>query len=117
MTLHAVPALDGREPVIRPLGEADLAAMAEAEREIFALFGYPYFVIRQNLDMYGDFYTVAVSGDELMGFALCPPRLDGRSAVLLGWGVLPRFAATAWGASSSTTPSAGCTDWGSPRSS
>ena len=91
MTRLAVPALGRREPVIRALREGDLAPMAAAEKEIFDLYGYPYFVIRQNMAMYGDFYTVAVTGDELMGFALCPPRVDGRTAVLLGWGVLPRF--------------------------
>jgi ribosomal-protein-alanine N-acetyltransferase len=72
--------IDDRDVLIRKARSSDL-------EELEALDGYPYFVLRQMFDVYGDFWMVAdYPADhpaDLLGYALVAPCPDRESAWLL----------------------------------
>ncbi|SFE86675.1 GNAT family N-acetyltransferase [Streptomyces mirabilis] len=72
---------------IRPASEDDLPALVRLDTELFPDFAYPYFALRQFLDMYTDHLLVLDDGSSLHGYALSAPSADGRRSWILGLGV------------------------------
>lgn len=72
---------------IRPASEDDLSALVRLDTELFPDFAYPYFALRQFLDMYTDHLLVLDDGACLHGYALSAPSADGCRSWVLGLGV------------------------------
>ncbi|MFC9628973.1 GNAT family N-acetyltransferase [Streptomyces mirabilis] len=72
---------------IRPASEDDLPALVRLDTELFPDFAYPYFALRQFLDMYTDHLLVLDDGSCLHGYALSAPSADGCRSWILGLGV------------------------------
>lgn len=76
---------------IRPASEDDLPALVRLDTELFPDFAYPYFVLRQFLDLYQDRLLVLDDGSSLHGYALSALSADGRTSWILGLGVAERL--------------------------
>ena len=75
--------------VIRTADHNDLEQLSDLERLVFGRLSYPYFVLRQLLDVHRDHWLVADRDATICGYALAAPSADGHSAWLLGLGVRP----------------------------
>ncbi|MHB9851002.1 N-acetyltransferase family protein [Streptomyces krungchingensis] len=72
---------------IRPACEADLSALHDLDAELFPDFTYPYFVLRQFLDVYAQDFLVLDDGSSLCGYVLSATQPGRRESWVLGLGV------------------------------
>ena len=75
--------------VIRPAAEADLDALHQLDRQVFGTFAYPYFALRQLMDVHSRHCVVADDGKQLVGYCLAALGTRPRVGWVLGLGVLP----------------------------
>ncbi|MEU6574075.1 GNAT family N-acetyltransferase [Streptomyces sp. NPDC046805] len=61
---------EGSPPWIRAVTEDDLPALLRLDTEAFPSEPYPYFVLRQFLDVYGDHMLVLDDGTTLRGYVV-----------------------------------------------
>lgn len=83
------PGAGGAMVLIRGINDADIGAVAEVDAELFGDLAYPYFAMRQLLDVHRRHCLVLEQGESLVGYSL--GALGGVPATgwLLGLGVLP----------------------------
>ncbi|MFE0916910.1 GNAT family N-acetyltransferase [Streptomyces nigra] len=68
---------DDRPLTMRGVTEADLPELLRVDREVFPEDPYPYFVLRQHIDVHGDRILVLDDGECLHGYALFVTTSDG----------------------------------------
>lgn len=66
-----------RPLTMRGVTEADLNELLRVDREVFPDDPYPYFVLRQHLDVHGDRILVLDDGECLHGYVLFVTTSDG----------------------------------------
>ncbi|MEU2157942.1 GNAT family N-acetyltransferase [Streptomyces sp. NPDC019396] len=69
---------------MRPVTDEDLSALATLDQEVFAEHAYPFFVLRQLYDVYGDQLLVVDDGGELLGYVLMGTAPDRSRSWILG---------------------------------
>ncbi|MFD5427347.1 GNAT family N-acetyltransferase [Streptomyces sp. NPDC127084] len=69
---------------MRPVTEEDLSPLARLDQDVFAEHAYPFFVLRQFYDVYGDQLLVVDDGGELLGYVLMGTTLDRSRSWILG---------------------------------
>lgn len=75
--------------MIRPVGKADLDALHEVDQRVFGTLAYPYFALRQLMDVHARHCVVADDGDRLIGYCLSALATRPKVGWVLGLGVLP----------------------------
>ncbi|MFF3466883.1 GNAT family N-acetyltransferase [Streptomyces sp. NPDC001984] len=85
------PSVAERQVRMRPATEQDLPRLARLDEQIFKEFTYPFFVLRQLMDVCGDDLLVLDDGTELLGYVLTGTRPDRKRSWILGLGVDERL--------------------------
>ena len=82
---------------IRPAAEHDVGALHRVDRLVFGRLAYPYFALRQLMDVHARHCVVADDGSRLIGY--CLGALSARPKVgwILGLGVLPDARGAGYG--------------------
>jgi len=75
--------------LIRPAEEADLEALHRVDRLVFGRLAYPFFALRQLMDLHARHCLVADDGEQLVGYCLGAMAARPRVGWLLGLAVLP----------------------------
>jgi ribosomal protein S18 acetylase RimI-like enzyme len=76
--------------VIRSAQEADLDALHRVDRLVYGRLAYPYFVLRQLMDLHSRHCVVADDGTTLLGYCLGALTAVTGTGWVLGLGVLPQ---------------------------
>jgi [ribosomal protein S18]-alanine N-acetyltransferase len=84
------PAVDGALSLIRGINDSDIDALYELDQTVFGRLAYPYFALRQLLDLHRRYCLVVDDDDSLVGYSLGAMASGPRIGWLLGLGVLPR---------------------------
>ncbi|EGX55197.1 acetyltransferase [Streptomyces zinciresistens K42] len=72
-----VAGVGDRPLTMRGVTEADLPELLRVDREVFPEEPYPYFVLRQHIDVHGDRILVLDDGECLHGYVLFVTTTDG----------------------------------------
>jgi ribosomal-protein-alanine N-acetyltransferase len=75
--------------LIRPAEEADLDGLHRVDRLVFGRLAYPFFALRQLMDLHARHCVVADDGHQLVGYCLGALAARPRTGWLLGLAVLP----------------------------
>lgn len=75
--------------VIRPAAEADVDALHQIDQQVFGALAYPYFALRQLMDVHSRHCVVADDGKQLIGYCMGALATRPRVGWVLGLGVLP----------------------------
>ncbi len=78
-----------RPLTMRGVTEADLPELLRVDREVFPDDPYPYFVLRQHVDVHGDRILVLDDGESLHGYVLFVSTSDGYVSWVLSLAVMP----------------------------
>ncbi|MFJ3304059.1 GNAT family N-acetyltransferase [Streptomyces sp. NPDC086549] len=81
----------GRQVRMRVATEQDLPRLARLDEQIFTEFAYPFFALRQLMDVCGDDLLVLDDGADLLGYVLAGTRPDRKRSWILGLGVDARM--------------------------
>ncbi|MFE9448493.1 GNAT family N-acetyltransferase [Streptomyces sp. NPDC006739] len=84
-------AADPAQVRMRAATEQDLPRLARLDAHIFTEFAYPFFVLRQLMDVCGDDFLVLDDGTDLLGYVLAGTRSDRKRSWILGLGVDERL--------------------------
>jgi ribosomal protein S18 acetylase RimI-like enzyme len=76
---------------LRPARVSDLPAILQLDSLVFDELPFPYFVLRQYLDTFGPFMTVAENEGRLAGYITGGPDFSGKSAWIHTIAVHPDF--------------------------
>jgi ribosomal protein S18 acetylase RimI-like enzyme len=92
----------GHRGVYRRGEVADLPAIQRVDEAVFGeTVAYPFFVLRQLVDLFKEYSVVVLDGEEIVGYALIgvEPGTDASSDVawLLGLGVVPECRGRGYG--------------------
>jgi ribosomal-protein-alanine N-acetyltransferase len=87
----------GAVVVIRPAVESDLEALHRVDRLVFGRLAYPYFTLRQLIDVHSRHCVVADDGRSLLGYCLGALATRPRTGWILGLGVLPQNRGSGYG--------------------
>ncbi len=90
-------AVDGAVVVIRSAVESDIAALHRVDRLIFGRLAYPFFTLRQLIDVHNRHCVVADDGHGLLGYCLGALSIRPKTGWVLGLGVLPQSRNTGYG--------------------
>jgi [ribosomal protein S18]-alanine N-acetyltransferase len=93
------PAVDGALVLIRGINDSDIGAIHELDRQVFGRLAYPYFVLRQLLDLHRRHCLVVDNGGALVGYSLGAMASGPRVGWLLGLGMLPEARRNGYGGS------------------
>ena len=69
--------------------ESELLALHRVDRLVFGRLAYPYFVLRQLVELHGQYCVVAQRGEELVGYCFGAPSARRDFGWVLGLAVLP----------------------------
>jgi [ribosomal protein S18]-alanine N-acetyltransferase len=83
--------------VIRPAEERDLDALHRVDRRVFGKLAYPYFALRQLMDVHSRHCVVADDGRRLLGYCLGALAIRPEVGWVLGLGVLPEVRGAGYG--------------------
>lgn len=83
--------------IIRPADEADVATLHEVDQRVFGELAYPYFALRQLMDVHSRYCVVADDGGCLIGYCLGALAARSRVGWMLGLGVLPESRSSGLG--------------------
>lgn len=83
--------------VIRPAAEKDLDALHGLDRRVFGKLAYPYFALRQLMDVHSRHCVVADDGRGLLGYCLGALATRPEVGWVLGLGVLPEVRGAGYG--------------------
>lgn len=75
--------------LIRPAEEPDLEALHRVDRLVFGRLAYPFFALRQLMDLHARHCLVADDGEQLVGYCLGAMAARPPVGWLLGLAVLP----------------------------
>lgn len=75
---------------VRPMRESELTALHRVDRLVFGRLAYPYFALRQLVELHGPYCVVADDGDEIVGYCFGAPSARRDFGWVLGLAVLPR---------------------------
>ena len=75
--------------LIRPAEESDLEGLHRVDRLVFGRLAYPFFALRQLMDLHARHCLVADDGEQLVGYCLGAMAAKPRVGWLLGLAVLP----------------------------
>ena len=81
---------DSSAVTIRSVRGSELPALHRVDRLVFGRFAYPYFMLRQLVELHADHCLVADDRGELVGYCLGAPSDEGQIGWILGLTVLPR---------------------------
>jgi ribosomal protein S18 acetylase RimI-like enzyme len=76
---------------VRRAGLRDLDGLHGLDNAVFGAMAYPYFVLRQLLDLHEDCWFVAEGGGRLLGYVLAVPQTDDPHGWILGVAVLEKW--------------------------
>lgn len=76
--------------VIRSAQESDLGALHRVDRLVYGRLAYPFFVLRQLMDLHIRHCVVADDGEQLLGYCLGALTAVTGTGWVLGLGVLPK---------------------------
>jgi [ribosomal protein S18]-alanine N-acetyltransferase len=93
-----LPGPGGTMVLIRGIDDSDIGAVAKVDAEVFRDLAYPYFALRQLLDVHRRHCLVLDCGDCLLGYSLGALGGDPKTGWLLGLGVLPALRGRGYGA-------------------
>jgi len=88
---------DSAMVVIRPARESDLDALHRVDRLVFGRLAYPYFTLRQLIDVHSRHCVVADDGARLRGYCLGALTTRPKTGWVLGLGVLPQSRGAGYG--------------------
>ncbi|MEU3979116.1 GNAT family N-acetyltransferase [Streptomyces sp. NPDC026672] len=81
----------GPQVRLRLATEQDLPLLARLDERIFKEFAYPFFTLRQLMDVCGEDLLVLDDGRDLVGYVLVGTRPDRKRSWVLGLGVDERM--------------------------
>ena len=87
----------GAVVVIRPAVESDLEALHRVDRLVFGRLAYPYFTLRQLIDVHSRHCVVADDGHALLGYCLGALATRPKTGWVIGLGVLPQSRGSGYG--------------------
>ncbi|WP_329566735.1 GNAT family N-acetyltransferase [Kitasatospora sp. NBC_01266] len=83
---------------VRGAREGDLGQLHDIDRLIFTDDAYPYFVLRQLLEVHGERFLILEHERELTGYAMLATTPDNqRHGWVLGLGVVPQARGNGYG--------------------
>ncbi|HWC83204.1 MAG TPA: N-acetyltransferase [Pseudonocardiaceae bacterium] len=82
---------------IRVANPADLAELHALDTAVFGELAYPFFVLRQSMDVQYGCWLVAEHRSRMLGYSYGVPTMDRRTGWLLGLGVRPEFRRRGFG--------------------
>jgi ribosomal-protein-alanine N-acetyltransferase len=83
--------------VIRSAKEQDLDSLHVLDKEVFGILAYPFFTLRQLLDLHARHCLLADDGTGLVGYCLGAVAAAPRIGWLLGLGVTPKLRGGGYG--------------------
>ncbi|HEV2637817.1 MAG TPA: GNAT family N-acetyltransferase, partial [Actinocrinis sp.] len=83
--------------VIRSAKEQDLDALHVLDKEVFGILAYPFFTLRQLMDLHARHCLLADDGARLIGYCLGAVSAAPRVGWLLGLGVTPGLRGGGYG--------------------
>jgi len=87
----------GAVVVIRPAAESDLESLHRVDRLVFGRLAYPFFTLRQLIDVHSRHCVVADDGHGLLGYCLGALAIRPKTGWVLGLGVLPQSRGSGYG--------------------